>query len=456
MKKYSHQSRLAVYSQWIDTLLVNTAFVISFAIHNPGQDINDAHLILLLTLNLVWVALTHFLRVYKLSRLEFSTSELVKRFAGAVVLFVLVITALLYFTKYGAHISRLMLAQAMAIFLLNGCVVRWLISLWLKAYRSSGHNLSGFMTVGNSELGDFLRERYAQRPDLGFKYLGTFEFDKQQTAPELARLEQVIEDQNPDFVYCCMNSLQPEQIQAIISIGERQPVQIRLVPDFRGFLSHHAAMEYHDVIPVIEVSTKIFNNARDETLKRLFDLSFSVTVMLAGLPVFLAVVLAQMLTTSGPVFFRQERTGRWGRRFKIYKFRTMRTDADKMGLQHSKGNDDPRITPLGRHLRRTRLDELPQFINVLRGEMSVVGPRPLYAYDVDMLMDADPDHFKKLLTVKPGITSVGQLRVGYADNLNLNLARMKHDLEYLRKYSMLYDLRLIALTMFVMLSGRGR
>ena len=133
----------------------------------------------------------------------------------------------------------------------------------------------------------------------------------------------------------------------------------------------------------------------------------------------------------------------------------MVVNADKMG-QHSLGSSDKRITKIGHFLRKSRLDELPQFFNVLRGDMSIVGPRPLYKYDVDMLMEAEPHDFQRLLTVKPGITSIGQIKVGYADSVAKNVERLKYDLQYLKEYSIFADITLILKTMQLMVSGRGQ
>lgn len=454
--KETYQTRLAQYTRWIDLLLLNGVFGLSYWTYFPFDPIDDTYLILQLTMNLTWLGLTYLLQTYALSRHEMSTEELLRRFLRAVVIEVLTITAFLYFSKYGHSISRLMLGGTMLGFALTGALGRGLIIHWLRNYRRAGHNESGYLTVGNCELGEILRERFAQRHDLGVQHRGTFEFGGQTLDDELLRLERLLEETKPDSLYCCLTTLTPEQIQGIIELGERQRAHIRLVPDFRGFLPYQATLNYHDVVPVIDVSTRPYSNVTDETYKRAFDLLFSVTVMLLGAPVFALVAVAVKVFSPGPVFFRQERTGRWGQPFYIYKFRTMRTDADAMGLQHSQGHTDPRVTPIGRFLRKTRLDELPQFINVIKGDMSVVGPRPLYRYDVDMLMAASPIHFKKLLTVKPGITSIGQLKVGYADSLTLNLKRMSHDLYYLRKYSLWYDLYLIGLTVQVMVLRRGK
>lgn len=455
MKQY-YQSRLATYSLWIDVLLLNVTFGLSYWAYFREPANTDTYLILQLTINLSWLGVTSFLQTYPVSRLELTVQELLSRFMKAVLLQVLVMTGVLYFSKYGEAVSRLVLTGTMGGLALAGFAVRVLTVQWLRGYRSAGHNGSGYLTVGDAELGGLLRHRYRQRRDLGMAYRGGFEFGARSLREELARLESLLEETKPDYVYCFMTALSPEQVQGIIRLAERHRAQIRLVPDFRGFVSHQATLQYHDVVPVIEVSTKPFSNVQDETFKRAFDIVFSLLVLTLGAPVFLALMALVKVFSPGPVFFRQQRTGRWGELFEIYKFRSMYTDAHKMGLLHSKGDHDPRITPIGRVLRKTRLDELPQFINVLKGEMSVVGPRPLPYYDVDMLMEAAPEHFRRLLTVKPGITSIGQLKVGYADSLNLNLSRMQHDLRYLRKYSVWYDLYLIVLTMQVMLAGRGK
>ncbi len=452
----SYQLRLAQYTRWIDLLLLNGVFGLFSWAQSPYDSVDDTYFILQLTLNLIWLALTYFSQTYALSRHEMSVEALLRRFLRAVLLLVLTITAFLYFTKYGESVSRLLLGNTMAGFALTGSLSRFLSIQWLRNYRRAGHNESGYLTVGNCELGDILQQRFAQRHDLGVQYRGGFEFGGRALEDELLRLEMLIEESGADCLYCCLTNLTPEQVQGIIQLGERQRASIRLVPDFRGFVSHQATMHYHDVVPVIDVSTRPYSNVADETYKRAFDIAFSVVVMLLGAPVFALVAGAVKIFSPGPVFFRQERTGRWGQPFYIYKFRTMRTDAHKMGLLHSQGERDPRITTIGRFLRKTRLDELPQFLNVIKGEMSVVGPRPLPYYDVEMLMKADPIHFKKLLTVKPGITSIGQLKVGYADTLTLNLTRMSHDLYYLRKYSLWYDLYLIGLTVHVMVTGRGK
>ncbi|WP_082489169.1 sugar transferase [Dyadobacter sp. Leaf189] len=230
------------------------------------------------------------------------------------------------------------------------------------------------------------------------------------------------------------------------------------LPDrtFLMMFSNHFKVDQHGSHATIDYAERRKSEDWEDFVKRVFDIAFSLTVMLCGVPLFLLVMIMVKCSSRGPVFFLQTRTGRWGKPFRIIKFRTMYTDSAKYNLTHSLGKMDPRITPIGKFLRKTRLDELPQFLNVLIGEMSVVGPRPLHQVDVDMLMAQASHDFQRLLTLRPGITSIGQIKVGYATNAAENLKRLKYDIIYLDIYSLTTDLYLIWLTIQVVLTGKGR
>jgi lipopolysaccharide/colanic/teichoic acid biosynthesis glycosyltransferase len=160
------------------------------------------------------------------------------------------------------------------------------------------------------------------------------------------------------------------------------------------------------------------------------------------------------LSSPGPVFYRQERIGFKGKPFNIIKFRTMRQDAEQHGPRLSSAAD-PRITPIGRLLRKTRLDELPQFFNVLNGEMSVVGPRPERQFFIDQIMVRAP-YYRRLHRVKPGITSWGQVKFGYAENVDEMVERLRYDMLYLENMSIGLDIRIMIYTVLIMVQGRGK
>ncbi|MBN7809340.1 sugar transferase [Algoriphagus sp. H41] len=196
----------------------------------------------------------------------------------------------------------------------------------------------------------------------------------------------------------------------------------------------------------IELTTRFF--------KRAFDIAFAGIVMLLGLPVFLTVMLITKLTSKGPVFYKQERIGRSGNPFYIYKFRSMIVESEVNGPQTTT-NDDPRITPWGKIMRKTHLDELPQFWNVLKGEMSIVGPRPERAHFIRQITERAPAYWR-LLALKPGITSVGQVGYGYAENVDQMVERMSLDLTYLEDVNLFRDLEIIFKTVGTMIGGKGK
>jgi lipopolysaccharide/colanic/teichoic acid biosynthesis glycosyltransferase len=161
-----------------------------------------------------------------------------------------------------------------------------------------------------------------------------------------------------------------------------------------------------------------------------------------------------MFSSPGPIFFLQDRVGRGGKRFKIIKFRTMYTDAEKAGPQLST-EGDPRITPIGRFMRKTRLDEFPQFFNVLLGQMSLVGPRPERQYYIDQIVALEPQYMQ-LTRVRPGITSWGQVKYGYAENVDQMLQRMKFDLIYMKNRSIALDIKIMFYTVIIVFKAQGK
>ncbi len=185
-------------------------------------------------------------------------------------------------------------------------------------------------------------------------------------------------------------------------------------------------------------------------IKRFSDILISLVAIVILSPLFLAIAIVIWLDTGDPILFLQERIGKDGRPFQIIKFRTMKTDAEASGPQLSNENDE-RVTRSGHYLRRYRLDELPQFINILRGDMSLVGPRPERVFFIQQL-SAD---FQQLLTVRPGLTSWGQVKYGYASTLEQISERMQYDLYYIHHKSLTFDLKIILRTICIVFSGKG-
>jgi lipopolysaccharide/colanic/teichoic acid biosynthesis glycosyltransferase len=189
-------------------------------------------------------------------------------------------------------------------------------------------------------------------------------------------------------------------------------------------------------------------------LKRFIDISLSLVAIFFLLPVYLISAIMVKVTSQGPIFFLQERIGMNNRPFQIIKFRTMYVNSEANGPQLSSSND-PRITKVGRFMRKTRLDEFPQFINVILGHMSLVGPRPERQYYIDQIIAVEPQYLL-LNTVRPGITSWGQVKYGYAENVEQMLDRMKYDLLYLNNRSIALDLKILFYTVAIVLKAKGK
>ena len=227
------------------------------------------------------------------------------------------------------------------------------------------------------------------------------------------------------------------------------PVKIRLE---RGNPLLRAEVKTIHGIPLIDTTSNNFSDA-GKNIKKAIDKIGSVFVLLLLSPLYLYIAIRVKCSSKGPVFFRQERIGYRGRPFTIYKFRTMYADADKQGPLLTE-RDDPRVTPYGRFLRKYRLDELPQFWNVLIGDMSIVGPRPEQRYFIDRIVKKAP-YYYLLHNVRPGITSWGMVKYGYAETVDKMIERLDYDIMYYENMSLTLDITILLYTIQTVFTGKG-
>jgi len=268
-----------------------------------------------------------------------------------------------------------------------------------------------------------------------------------------SNLPYLITEMNIEEVIIATERSEHRTIEQIISEIEDTDVLIKVIPDMQDFLLGTVKTTSIYQTPLIQVSFD-FMPLWQLSLKRIMDIVLSAVALVILSPVFLFCAIGVKMSSKGPAFYTQERVGIKGKKFMIPKFRSMITGAEEDTPMLS-SKDDPRVTPFGRMMRKTRLDEIPQFWSVLKGEMSLVGPRPERQYFIDQIANRAP-HYRLLLKVKPGITSWGQVKYGYAENVDQMIERLKFDILYLENMSLAMDIKIMAYTLLTVMKGSGQ
>lgn len=269
----------------------------------------------------------------------------------------------------------------------------------------------------------------------------------------ISRLEEIIDDNGIEEVIVAVDSSEHHLLEDIVTRLCYRPVVVKVLPDYYDIISGSVkTSNVYDAV-LIHIHPDLMPDWQ-RVWKRSLDIIVSVAALLVLSPLMLLAAVMVKLSSRGPVIYKQERIGRFGRPFFILKFRSMYTQAEATGPALS-SKDDPRITPWGRFMRKWRIDELPQFINIIKGNMSLVGPRPERKHYIDIISDSHA-HYKYLHKVKPGLTSWGMVQFGYAENVDEMIERMKYDLLYIENCSLALDIKIIMYTFMVIFQGRGK
>lgn len=274
--------------------------------------------------------------------------------------------------------------------------------------------------------------------------------------PELgvvSDLHRAIQDNDIEEVIIAVESADHKVLETLLNELEGYDLIIKIIPDTYDILSNKVKTNNIFGTPFMELKTDIMPKWQ-KRIKRGLDVVLSIFALILLLPAFIIIPILIKSGSKGKVIFKQKRIGLHGNEFEILKFRTMKENSEANGPQLSSENDS-RITKVGKFLRKTRLDEIPQFFNVLKKEMSIVGPRPERQFFIDKIVKEAP-HFKHLHKVVPGITSWGQVKYGYAENVEEMIQRLKYDILYIKNQSLALDLKILLYTVIIVLKRKGK
>ena len=321
----------------------------------------------------------------------------------------------------------------------------------------------GFNTIiigGNRKATDIYQKIENQQKSVGNKFVGFIcivEKEKHllekhlDNLGKLNNIRKIIDEYKIEEVIIALESTEHKDIGKIINYLDDKNVVIKVIASMYDILIGKVKMAHIYSTPLIQISHSLMPTWQQQT-KQLIDISVSLLALIIFSPLLIFLSIGIKLTSKGPVLYSHERIGQFGKPFTLYKFRSMYMDAEKNGPSLS-FKDDSRITPFGRFMRKAKLDELPNFYNVLKGDMSLVGPRPERKFYIDQIIGKAP-HYLHLQKVKPGITSWGQVKYGYAENVDEMTERLKYDILYIENMSVYVDFKIMIYTILIILKGR--
>ena len=314
---------------------------------------------------------------------------------------------------------------------------RYLIRTILWKMRKQGLNQKHILMIGESQMAEQYMDRLRENPKWGYQVFAHLKDEE--------KLERILEGNELDKVVIALRAEDYGKLERIVDVCEKAGVHTKMIPDFGNVISTRPYIEDVQGIPVIHVRRVPLNIMRNRAAKRAVDLIGATVAIILFSPVMLLTVLVVALTEEGSVIYRQERVGLHNQVFYMYKFRSMiMQDEEKEKAEWSTRND-PRITPVGKLIRRTSIDELPQLFNVLKGEMSLVGPRPERPQFVQKFRDEIPRYMVKH-QVRPGMTGWAQIN-GYRGDTSIE-KRIEYDLYYIENWTMVFDMKILILTIF--------
>jgi Undecaprenyl-phosphate glucose phosphotransferase len=401
------------------------------------------HATLLLWILALWLSLSFYFGMYRSRRLDSLLADMVIIFKVSVAswLFILAGSTVLPIQLSGLSVAAFVGTNFAAL-----TTARSVLRLCLRELRRRGHNVKRLVLIASPESGRRLEDKIGGRSYYGYRIVRRFEYleDAQQSLALLDTATDFLRSTPIDDVILALPFHANQLAAQLVTECEAQGINVRIVPDLFPLIRTETQIYDFDGIPLVNARLYPTEFIEYVVFKRAFDLFVSVLVLTLLSPLFLLLSLLIKMTSSGPVFFTQDRVGMNGKRFRIIKFRTMHPGPSLDPDSHWTVNNDQNITWLGRWLRRTNLDELPQVLNVLKGEMSIVGPRPERPFFLERFRKEVPEYMARHY-VKSGITGWAQVN-GWRGDTPIP-ERVSHDLFYIRNWAVSFDIKILFLTL---------
>lgn len=435
----------------LDISTIIASFWLALTIY--GIKSHDNYLIAMLITLVVYLYTAELFEIYRKWRVNQFKQMVWISWAALIASFLALILSL-FLVKQTSDFSRVTLAMWFIQSFVLMFTWRYLHHKWKETRRKLGVNLQKMVIIGATERGQKLFNEVTKHHELGYEFVGFYDDrDESRTYEDLTiigNIEQAVDearDGNVDVLFIALPSIAEKRLLDIISRLGDTTVDVHVIPDLVMSGLMHARIDHIGHVDTLSVFESPYLGAKNG-IKRMEDIIVSLFILILILPILVTIAVGIKLTSKGPVLFKQRRYGLRGEEIQVWKFRSMTVmENSEQVLQATK--NDVRITPFGRFLRRTSLDELPQFFNVLTGDMSVVGPRP-HAVAHNEEYRGQVQYYMLRHQVKPGITGWAQISGwrGETDTLEKMEKRIEFDLQYIRHWSVLFDIKIIFLTIF--------
>lgn len=352
------------------------------------------------------------------------------------------------------HVDAYYIVSVLSVTFILAVVERALLRLTLRKFRQEGFNIKYVLIIGAGEVGMKLADTIRVNTYLGYKIMGFLDDNVEGTVNgikvigKITDIEKILARNLVDRVIVSISPRHYNLLRQIIESCEKMGVRADIVPDYYQYVTSNFSVELIDDIPLISVRNLPLDITFNRYVKRIFDVVFVILVSIIISPLLIIVALGVKLTSPGPIIYKQERVGENGRVFMIYKFRSMTIENEYIDDQKWTQKDDPRVTKFGKFIRKTSIDELPQFYNILKGDMSLIGPRPERPYFVRKFRESVPKYMIKH-HVRPGMAGWAQIN-GYRGNTSI-VKRIDYDIFYVENWSIWLDIKIFLKTIPMLL-----